>query len=292
MLGGSGLRVSGQGASNSAVVGDTDEEAGRASVGPAVACPEGSRGFAASGHGRRKSVVLAGGSAGFRNGSAAGSGYWTGPGERLGGVGDGRMGRGWGKWTAPRVIAGGNRSVFRTSPEECYFRASSAAGRVGRQGGVGAAPGDVEEGTDAGAGPGALAGTGRAWPSVRDAELSGRCSLAIVIRESGGTEEVGDGAGCPHRPTHRVTRQVSGGFGRECLCTSGCPFPRTCDGGRFLKDLHPGWVRVRHMFPGVGTWQAEYRRWSRRRSGIAARTIYISLWSVRPCALLNEYEST
>lgn len=206
----------------------------------------------ASGLGRLKSAVLAGGSADGGRGWVSGIG--NGENERDGGIsgrstngaygangtdvgsnrGDfGRDCAGCGKRSAPRLLAAGSRSKFRTLPEECYFRVKATEPQLNMQGEANMPGGGVEgipltgggdeagvlvgenslgEDTTRTSMPSATSGSARrAWPNVGDSMAVGKCSLAVIIRAAGEERKLnGDAAWRRHRPTHVVTRQVRG----------------------------------------------------------------------------------
>ena len=242
-----GRRRAGSGATSDAAaasgggvdIGDDDAAGARRAGGGSG--PVGSRSWVAS-LGLRKSSVLngaGGGASGGANrvdeaGITAGrilgmNGGNNGRGGRgVGGTGAGvpgaRMGL-CGKRTVPRALSAGGNRVFETLPGESYFRGRPQSGAWA----AGAGSANHVSGGDVGgaslsvaatAATAALGGRGggggdrettagsRRWPRVGDSVRAGRCSLAIVIRPAAGAES-GDWSGWRHRPTHRVTRQVS-----------------------------------------------------------------------------------
>lgn len=157
--------------------------------------------------GRRKTTAMNGGASAGTGG--VGNGPWNGYGNggHGGPRGHGRAGGGWGKRTGPRTVPAGCRAVFKTQPGECYFRVGGGGGGGASReeapvgaGGVGSREGERR-----------AVGSGRSYPSIGDSVSAGRCSLAVLIRGGeGAAGEMGRAAtGWRHRPTHRVTWQVS-----------------------------------------------------------------------------------
>ncbi|CAN0086846.1 unnamed protein product, partial [Sphacelaria rigidula] len=194
--------------------GDVDEELGDGGSVGSAATADGRAGGGISARGRtwaaslgrRKNTVMGGGAGAGTAGSVNGPWNGYGTGGTGGTRGHGRAGGGWGKRTGPRIVPAGCRAVFKTQPGECYFRVGGGVGGgASREASVGTGRVGSRDGE------GRVGGSGRSCPSVGDSVSAGRCSLAVLIRAGeGAAGEMGHAAaGWRHRPTHRVTWQVS-----------------------------------------------------------------------------------